>query len=480
MEDKKMTHKVFISYSWTSITYQEMVKSWAERLISDGIEVIMDIFDLKEGQDKYSFMEKMVNDDTITKVLIFSNKGYAQKANNRKAGVGTESQIISKEIYDNVVQSKFIPILCETDDDGNAFVPTFIASRIWIDFSSPENVNKNWEQLVRAIYEKPLHIKPELGNTPLYITSEEPIPTSHIRAKFETFKQMFLDGKNSAPIFRNEFLDSCLEFADQMRIREDPRVENWGERVLNDARILTTIRNYIVDWVLLESQITEEEIFSDVIINFLNELREKKSRPIELTSFSEIWFEAEVVFVYETFLYIIAALIKHRKYIVLHNVLTQNYILPNSDRYGSNQLQKFDTFFGYSNSLQILAKKGTTLFNPAAEFVYQNVNRNDVSFKNLTEGDSLLLMISLINKDFIWRPHTLYYLRYHDYGFPLFLNASDHKGFLKLAIIIGIDSADQLRMLIDEGFERSGIRHWDRFNHNFSEMWNLKNLDTIN
>ena len=53
-----MTPKVFISYSWSSQEHQILVKSWAEQLIADGVEVILDIYDLKEGNDKYAFMER--------------------------------------------------------------------------------------------------------------------------------------------------------------------------------------------------------------------------------------------------------------------------------------------------------------------------------------------------------------------------------------------------------------------------------------
>ncbi len=96
----------------------------------------MDIYELKEGHDKYAFMEKMVTDPTVTHVLVMCDKVYAQKADARKAGVGTETQIISKEVYDKVIQSKFIPIACELDENGEWYLPTFLGARIGIDFGS--------------------------------------------------------------------------------------------------------------------------------------------------------------------------------------------------------------------------------------------------------------------------------------------------------------------------------------------------------
>jgi len=90
--------KVFLSYSWSSTQHKDKVKEWADRLISDGIEVTIDIYDLKEGHDKNAFMEKMVSDEDISHVLIICDTPYVQKANERMAGVGTESQIISNEV----------------------------------------------------------------------------------------------------------------------------------------------------------------------------------------------------------------------------------------------------------------------------------------------------------------------------------------------------------------------------------------------
>ena len=87
------------------------MREWVDRLLSDGVDVILDIYDLQEGQDKNAFMERMVTDPNVTHVLVICDKGYAEKADARKQGVGTESQIISQEVYDQVEQTKFIPNL---------------------------------------------------------------------------------------------------------------------------------------------------------------------------------------------------------------------------------------------------------------------------------------------------------------------------------------------------------------------------------
>lgn len=49
-----------------------------------------------------------------------------EKADARKQEVGTESQIISQEVYEQVEQTKFIPIVCEFKNDGTPHLPIFL------------------------------------------------------------------------------------------------------------------------------------------------------------------------------------------------------------------------------------------------------------------------------------------------------------------------------------------------------------------
>jgi len=67
----------------------------------------------KEGHDAHAFMEKMVTDENIKKVALICEETYVTKANGRSGGVGTETQIISAEIYSKQDQKKFVAIVKE-------------------------------------------------------------------------------------------------------------------------------------------------------------------------------------------------------------------------------------------------------------------------------------------------------------------------------------------------------------------------------
>lgn len=469
---------MFISYSWSSPGHQARIRQWAEQLVSDGVDVVLDVWDLREGDDKYAFMEKMVTDESVTHVLVFSDSEYAAKADARKAGVGTESQIISREVYSKVQQSKFIPVVCEFDDSGEPLLPTFLKSRIWIDFSSPEAANDNWEQLIRVLYGKPAYEKPTLGKAPTYVITDVTIPASPALAKFAAFKQAVLQGKRGLKLYRQDFLDACYVYADALRIRERPNVTKMGERVLEDCGKLKWVRDHVVDWVLLESEVNPSDEFGEALTAMLETLLELKSRPAEVNSWNDVWFEAQRVFVYETFLYVVAALLKADSFSMLHLLLTSHYLLPETEARGAKRFETFTAFHGQSESLQILAPEGKRLYAPAAELISRQADRTDLPFAAVIQAELLVLMMTFITDGAWWYPQTLHYSSRAG-GFPFFVRAAQHRNFNKLATITGFVSADKLREAVRAGHERLGVNQWHDFSMWDRSFWGSMNMDAL-
>lgn len=423
-------------------------------------------------------MERMVNDESVSHVLVVCDREYKEKADQRKHGVGTESQIISPEVYESADQSKFIPLVCEFDNDRNAILPSFFRSRIWIDFSSPNLVDENWEQLIRALYGKPLYTKPKLGSPPSYISSDIPLPTNSVLAKFSSLRQAVLQEKQGmVRINRRDFLDACIDYADQLRIREDPGTDTIGERILADVGKLKLLRDPLVDWVMLESETSRREEYSLELIEFMEKLSELKSRPREVTRYSETWFEAHSIFVYEVFLYFVAALMRTRSYDLLHDVYWAAYLPPETARYTQNQLDRFDVFQGYADSLgPILSPEGKKLISPTAEVLRRHADRRDFPFSEIIQAE-LLTVLASITMGVCWAPQTLIYAPYHA-EFPFFIRTTQRKYFLNLAKVIGIDDANEVRSIVRQEVDRMNSQN-RRFGRNYSTMMNLEKMDTV-
>lgn len=141
---------VFISYAWAPKENKEKVLKLVEQLEKDGVNVLFDKKCLLPGQDMNTFMESLATDPAIKKVLVICNSVYANKADIRKGGVGTESEIIIPQVYGNPMQKKIVPIFFEKDGNGDFFRPTYLKSRMGIDFTAA--FEDGYKELIEDIF----------------------------------------------------------------------------------------------------------------------------------------------------------------------------------------------------------------------------------------------------------------------------------------------------------------------------------------
>ncbi len=139
-----------------------------------------------------AFMEKCVNDDSITNVLMLLDPLYAQKADNHSGGVGTETQIISARVYSEVSQDRFIPIIMKRDENGNICKPTYLQSRLHFDLTDSDKYDQEYSRLVKKLYGVEVYEKPTLGKRPDWV--DKPISISHKSfVSFESLKKPIPD-----------------------------------------------------------------------------------------------------------------------------------------------------------------------------------------------------------------------------------------------------------------------------------------------
>lgn len=165
--------KVFISYSHDSFEHKQWVLQLACRLIESGIDTIFDQWDLKLGGDLPSFMEKGISESS--RVLLICTDRYTEKSNSGTGGVGYEKMIVTSEIFEKTDSIKYIPILRQ---GGSAKLPTFLKSKLYIDFSRDDDYETAIDELLREILDAPIIKKPELGTNPYKVSLNETNPTS--------------------------------------------------------------------------------------------------------------------------------------------------------------------------------------------------------------------------------------------------------------------------------------------------------------
>lgn len=153
---------VFISYSHDTSDHKKWVADLASKLLENGINVILDQWDLGYGDDVPKFMEKGVTE--ANRVLMICTEPYVHKANDGQGGVGYEAMIVTGEIVRNLGTSKFIPIVKQ--DSIPSELPTSVITRLYINLSKKEDFEVEFDKLLRELHKAPAAIKPLLGANP--------------------------------------------------------------------------------------------------------------------------------------------------------------------------------------------------------------------------------------------------------------------------------------------------------------------------
>lgn len=316
-EDK--TPRLFVSYSWSS---DELVLQLAKRLVSHGVDVVLDKWDLKEGQDKYAFMEQCVNDSNIDKVLIICDKKYAEKANNRQGGVGDETAIISTEIYSNVKQEKFIPIIAEHDENGSPCVPTYIKSRVYIDLSNEDNFENEYEKLLRNIYDKPIFKKPKLGSKPEWLEED--------KVNFFPLQDLLKQLKGASNMRKKDILIQkfVTQYIENMKQYHDKNVKE-PKKIFDTFIETKIIRDVFLDFleVLRESEAEMGDLLCDIFEKFYNTFIYAKTYSEKASSCSQDEFEVYKCHIWELFICTVAFLRHYKEYRIINRILTNTYFL---------------------------------------------------------------------------------------------------------------------------------------------------------
>lgn len=181
--------KVFLHYSWDNEPHKLWVLNLAERLVSDGIDVFFDRFDLQIGSNNNYFMERILEAD---KVLIIMTEMYKSKADERTGGAGYEYQIVSTEISKELKGvNRFLPIL--KSGSKNTSVPIILQGFLYLDMQKEDEFENQYLELLRAICNRPAITKPQLGKLPNFdiLSAKIPsLPTLELRLKKDEVRKL--------------------------------------------------------------------------------------------------------------------------------------------------------------------------------------------------------------------------------------------------------------------------------------------------
>lgn len=444
MSESIESPRAFISYSWTNDLHKEWVRTFASDLVKNGVDVVLDQWHLREGDDSARFMERMVEDATINIVFMVCDSTYVSKANKREGGAGTEAQIITSRIYEQAEERKFIALVREFVD-GAARLPHYYGTRIFIDISSESKYQEALEQCVRAVYNKPLHVPPKLGSPPSFVRSETDrrIGTDHIGRRVI---DLFENGRGNATGALSEYLDRT---SNAISIYE-PKCPNDDLYTAISKSIDDTIedRDVFISVVEAVARYDASPENGDRLANFFDSLLVHHHMQ-GAGAYSEAQFDPVRFITYEWFLYLIAAALRTQATAMIGNILAYPYIMPGDRGRGAVGLAHICPWFPSMESVMKIRTPGKSWISPVGHLIELRRDNTGYTQDEIVQAD-LVCAVSACGRDEAeqhygtdWRPYLLPYSERHYGALPAFLRATDTRYAHHLLEALGLRDKDR-------------------------------------
>ena len=415
--------------------------------MDDTVDVVLDRWSLKDGHDIHSFMEEMVKSDDIFRVLIICNAKYKEKADDREGGVGAETQIITPNIYTNQKQEKFIPIVLERDENGNPFLPIYLSSRKYIDFSKEENFEDSYEELLRNILEAPAIPKPKIGNrVPLYIT-ENTINLSETNSKLRTIANRLTKSQKLQPKYANDFIDAYLENLWEFQLRDYSNdINSYGSMLFDTLKSYKPLREDFIKFIDIMSS-SEEEIDTDIFIEFFENAPLYEKPRENVGSWNGAKFDIFKVIFQELFIYTIAVSLKNKNFPLIADLLHSKYY--SKDASARETIPNRYTFlYKYHQHLETYMQNVYNKITGFGEYLVTNLSEQ-VPKDTLILADTLCYFVSYLDdinsNNFYdkWFPNSYLYNQRNKFVF--FDKVTSKKHFEKVKAIFGVDNENEMK-----------------------------------
>ena len=161
--------RLFASYSHDDQSHKDWVLNLSTRLVSNGVEVILDQWGMKLGGDLPRFMEMGLED--ADRVLAICSGNYVEKANAGTGGTGYEKMILTHQLMTDLTTDRIIPVIRNNNLENP--LPTFLSSRLYVDFRDDTDFEASYTKLLRNIHRQPIAPRPPLGKNPFAIADED-------------------------------------------------------------------------------------------------------------------------------------------------------------------------------------------------------------------------------------------------------------------------------------------------------------------
>ena len=427
-------------------------------------------------------MERMVADPDIHKVLIICDKTYAEKSNKRVGGVGTEAQIISRKVFEQQDENKFVVASFEQDAvTGKPIVPVYYTSRKYIDFTDGNRYAERFEELVRWIFDKPLYEKPKLGSAPIYITTDDS-QTLGTSASYHRVLHLLREGKSNAKGALQDYLDTFATNLEVFRIKDITREKRYYNLVLDSIDAFLPYRN---EWVTVLDTVCQYASVNDLLpryYSFFENIHSYIKAPAGVTYYYEREEENMKFIEGELFLYFLACLLKNDLLEIAQEALSHQFY-DKIDSSGGGSAMDYTGFFHSIPSFNEKARaEGSKLISYRSKVIFDRASNCPVLENiDIMQADLIAFLRNVLNGGTIgsincWYPHSLMYASNRRSAFPIFARSVSIDYFKRVAKLLNISNKEELLQKYQDMESNDNLPYWIM---NYPAYKSLMNLDYL-
>ena len=363
--------------------------------------------------------------------------------------------------------------------------PTFLKSRIFIDMGDSLSRTENFEQLLRWIYDQPLHQRPERGKKPSHIFENNKI-SLHTTSRHHQAINALKQNKPLAHGLCQDFFDILIDNFTSMRINLESNDE-FDDLVIESIDNFLPYRDEIIDVIMSIAKYRSNNEMHNLVHKFFERLLPFGYWPEGRQSWRESDADNYKFIINELFIYCIAAFLKHDKFDAINELLGQDYYFINSPDAPQDSMVPYTYFNGFCRSLSYRnSRLKLNRLSPIADLIINRAKRSDLSFNDIMQADFVLHLradLNLSGKDIFrdrWMPHTLVYASFgRTPVFEIFARSQSSRKFDQMKVAVGIDKKEELKHLIEKYHNKElHVPKWQFDSVNASLLMNFDKLAT--
>jgi hypothetical protein len=344
---------------------------------------------------------------------------------------------------------------------------------LYIDLSSEEIFEENYDKLLRNIYQVPLFKKPSLGKPPMHLF-EDDVPNFQTSLVIRRMKSAAEKYPNRLKHIWSEFTEVFMASLQELQIERITDGDTIHELVVNKIDQSITLKNDYV--AAIELLCLTDTIEVDQIIEFFEKIYIFTEWQGSGSYFDD-QFDHFKFLITELYLYTATILYKYKMYSVLAQMLGAEYYVDSKSRYGNPV--NFIRFRFYLKSLdqrnQELKLQRVSLH---ADLIFQRVSEKHK--KDMLDTDLILYYVSKLKKQDdewarIWFPIT--YIYHKKDNIKLINRLKSKKHFEDVKHLFNVETDTELKRRISDFKPDRGYNYI--FDDGIPHILNFIKLDEI-